>query len=154
MTRGEEYDVIVVGGGPAGSSTATMVAQAGHRVLLLEREKFPRFQIGESLMPATYWTLERLGLLDQMECSHFPKKQSVQFFSKGGRGSVPFYFSETEPGPSAQTWQVDRAEFDQMLLENARAKGVEVWEETRVLRVLLEGDRATGVEARFPDGAT
>ena len=53
MTRGEEYDVIVVGGGPAGSSTATMVAQAGHRVLLLEREKFPRFQIGESLMPAT-----------------------------------------------------------------------------------------------------
>ena len=154
MTRGEEYDVIVVGGGPAGSSTATMVAQAGHRVLLLEREKFPRFQIGESLMPATYWTLERLGVLDQMKCSHFPKKQSVQFFSKGGRGSVPFYFSETEPGPSAQTWQVDRAEFDQMLLENARAKGVEVWEETRVLRVLLDGDRATGVEARFPDGAT
>lgn len=154
MTRAEQYDVIVVGGGPAGSSTATMVAQAGHGVLLLERDTFPRFRIGESLMPATYWTLERLGVLDQMKCSHFPKKQSVQFFSKGGRGSIPFYFSETEAGPSAQTWQVDRAEFDRMLLDNARAHGVEVHEETRVTEILLEGDHATGVEARFPDGST
>lgn len=151
MTRAEQYDVIVVGGGPAGSSTATMVAQAGHSVLLLERDVFPRFRIGESLMPATYWTLERLGVLDQMKCSHFPQKRSVQFFSPGGRGSVPFYFSETEPGPSAQTWQVDRAEFDQMLLDNARAHGVEVHEDTHVIEVVLDGDRATGVRARFPD---
>jgi len=153
MTRAEHYDVIVVGGGPAGASTATMVAQAGHSVLLLERDTFPRFRIGESLMPATYWTLERLGVLDQMKCSHFPKKQSVQFFSPGGRGSVPFYFSETEAGPSAQTWQVDRAEFDQMLLDNARAHDVEVHEDTRVTEILLDGDKATGVEAQFSDGS-
>ncbi|NKB89607.1 MAG: FAD-dependent oxidoreductase [Acidobacteria bacterium] len=152
MTRSDEYDVIVIGGGPAGSSTATMVAQGGHSVLLLELEKFPRFRIGESLMPATYWTLDRMGVLDKMNCSQFPQKHSVQFFSKSGRGSVPFYFSETEPGPSAQTWQVDRGEFDLMLLNNAREKGVEVFEETRVTEVLFDGDRAVGVAARFPDG--
>lgn len=154
MTLADQYDVIVVGGGPAGSSTATIVAQSGRSVLLLEREKFPRFRIGESLMPATYWTLERLGVLDKMQCSKFPQKHSVQFFSKSGRGSVPFYFSETEPGPSAQTWQVDRASFDHMLLDNAREHGVEVHEETRVKEVLFDGDTAVGVEARFPDGAT
>jgi len=152
MNRNDSYDVIVVGGGPAGSATATMVAQAGHSVLLVDREKFPRFQIGESLMPATYWTLQRLDVLDKMQCSDFPEKHSVQFFSKSGRGSVPFYFDETEPGPSAQTWQVERASFDHMLLRNAADKGVEVHEETRVTEVLFEGDRAVGIEARFADG--
>lgn len=154
MTQNDHYDVIVAGGGPAGSSTATMLAQAGHDVLLLDREKFPRFRIGESLMPATYWTLDRMDVLEQMKCSDFPQKHSVQFFSRSGQGSIPFYFDETEPGPSAQTWQVDRAEFDHMLLRNAAAKGVEVHEETRVRDILFEGDRAVGVEATFPDGET
>jgi flavin-dependent dehydrogenase len=154
LTQNDHYDVIVAGGGPAGSSTATMLAQAGHDVLLLDREKFPRFRIGESLMPATYWTLDRMDVLEQMKCSDFPQKHSVQFFSRSGQGSIPFYFDETEPGPSAQTWQVDRAEFDHMLLRNAAAKGVEVHEETRVRDILFEGDRAVGVEATFPDGET
>ena len=153
-TAASAYDVIVVGGGPAGSATATLIADGGRRVLLLEREQFPRFRIGESLMPATYWTLERLGVLDQLQCSHFPEKHSVQFFSKDGRASVPFYFSETEPGPSAQTWQVDRGDFDLMLLNNARDHGVEVHERAHVTEVLFDGDRAHGVEARFADGQT
>lgn len=152
MTQHDSYDVIVVGGGPAGSSTATFLAQAGRRVLLLDRERFPRFRIGESLMPATYWSLQRLGVLERMSCSHFPKKHSVQFFSQSGRGSMPFYFSATEQGQSAQTWQVDRLEFDHMLLQNAAEAGVEVHEECRVLDVLFDGDSAVGVSARFKDG--
>ena len=152
--KADAYDVIVVGGGPAGSTTATLTADGGRRVLLLEREQFPRFRIGESLMPATYWTLERLGVLEQMKRSYFPHKHSVQFFARSGRASVPFYFSETEPGPSAQTWQVDRSDFDQMLLNNAREHGVEVHERARVTDVLFDGARARGVEARFADGST
>ena len=69
--RKENYDVIVIGGGPAGSTTAALVAEYGHRVLLLEREKFPRFQIGESLMPGTYWSFKRLGILDKLKKSEF-----------------------------------------------------------------------------------
>lgn len=152
MTRSDSYDVIVMGGGPAGSTTAALVAMGGRSVLLMDREKFPRFRIGESLMPATYWTLDRLGMIERMACSDFPAKHSVQFFLKDGRGSAPFYFSEVEQGPSAQTWQVDRARFDHLLLDNARDRGVEVWEQTSALEVLFDGDRATGVRARFPDG--
>lgn len=153
MNRAGRYDVIVIGGGPGGCATATMVAQGGRSVLLLEREAFPRFIIGESLMPAAYDTLERLGVLETMRCSHFPQKHSVQFFSRSGRASVPFYFSETQPGPSAQTWQVERAEFDAMLFDNAREQGVEGHQRARVADVLFDGDRAIGVRARFADGS-
>ena len=70
----------MVGGGPAGSTAAALIAAAGRKVLLLDREKFPRFRVGESLMPATYWTLERLGVLDKMKCSHFPQKTQRPVF--------------------------------------------------------------------------
>lgn len=153
MTEADSYDVIVVGGGPAGSCTATLVAQKGRSVVLLEREKFPRAHIGESLMPACYGTLERLGMLEKMRCSHFPQKNSVQFFSSGGRASVPFYFSDTVPGPSSQTWQVERPEFDQLLIDNAAAHGVEVRQTARVTEVLFDDGRANGVHARFGDGS-
>ena len=115
-------------------------------MLLLDRERFPRFRVGESLMPATYWTLDRLGVLDRMKASHYPKKYSVQFFSRSGQSGSPFYFRETEPHESSQTWQVDRAEFDQMLLDTAAEAGVEVCQPANVKSVRFEGDRATGVE--------
>ena len=152
-------DVIVVGGGPAGSTVAALVAESGHRVQIFERTAFPRFAIGESLMPDTYWTFERLGVLDKLNKSAFPRKHSVQFFGQSGRGSAPFYFSDNNPHESAVTWQVQRAEFDQMLLENAAEKGAEVHQNTRILEVLFdkasrkeEAPRATGVRAKFADG--
>jgi flavin-dependent dehydrogenase len=147
-----DYDVIVVGGGPAGSTVATLVARAGRRVLLLDRERFPRFRLGESLMPATYWTLERLGVLDKMKSSHFPRKQSVQFFSRNGKSSVPFYFTEFDSHESSMTWQVERAEFDKMLLDHCSASGVEVRLEANVRDLRLEGSGVRGVVVEFADG--
>ena len=147
-------DVIVIGGGPAGSTVAALVAETGRQVQLFEREQFPRFTIGESLMPETYWTFKRLGVLDRLRDSAFPRKHSVQFFGKSGRGSTPFYFSDTNPHESAITWQVLRGPFDEMLLDNARAKGAQVHQGARVLEVLFEGDRATGVRAKLADGQT
>ena len=86
---GEAYDVIVVGGGPAGTTTASLVAEKGYDVLLLEREAESRFQIGESLVPATYWTLQRLGMVEKLKASGSPKKYSVQFFGGSGKASAP-----------------------------------------------------------------
>jgi flavin-dependent dehydrogenase len=144
---GNEFDVAVIGGGPAGSTAAGLLALAGRRVILFERERFPRFHIGESLMPDTYWPLKRLGMLERLGASEFPRKYSVQFISESGKASRPFYFPEYRPHDCSVTWQVERAEFDQMLLERARELGVEVREGWSVREVLFEGERAVGVRA-------
>src|SRR5580698_9357141 len=141
----QEVPVVVIGGGPAGSTVSTLVAQQGHRVVLLERDHFPRFHIGESLIPETYWILKRLNMLDKMKQSHFVKKHSVQFVGQSGRLSEPFYFLDHKPHECSGTWQVVRSEFDKMMLDNAREHGVQVHEGTRVLEVLFDGDRAVGV---------
>ena len=129
----------VIGGGPAGATVSTLIAQHGYRVELFEREHFPRFHIGESLIPETYWVLKRLNMLDKMKASHFVKKYSVQFVNSSGKLSEPFYFMEHKPHECSQTWQVLRSEFDQMMLDNAREHGVEVHEGVRVLEVLFDG---------------
>src|SRR6266545_3999959 len=82
---GGDPDVVVIGGGPAGSTVSTLLAQQGCRVQLFERERFPRFHIGESLIPETYWVLKRLNMLSKMHQSPFVKKHSVQFFSANGK---------------------------------------------------------------------
>lgn len=145
MSTHQNYDTIVIGGGPAGSTAATLIAQQGYRVLLLERDAEPTFKIGESLIPATYWTFKRLGMLEKLRASHFPQKFSVQFFTRTGKATNPFYFFDTNPHESAVTWQVLRSEFDQMLLGNATEKGVEVRRGVRVRKVLFDGEKAVGV---------
>ena len=110
------YDVIVIGGGPSGSTAATLLAKRGYRVVVFEREHFPRFHIGESLIPFTFPVLERLGLIDQMRASHFTKKYGVQFINEHGKLSEPFRFPDYDPHERSQTWQVVRSEFDEMLL--------------------------------------
>ncbi|HET7696367.1 MAG TPA: NAD(P)/FAD-dependent oxidoreductase [Vicinamibacterales bacterium] len=149
-------DVVVIGGGPAGSTVSTLLAQQGLRVQLFERERFPRFHIGESLIPETYWVLKRLNMLERMQKSHFVKKYSVQFVNAQGKESAPFYFWDNKPHECSQTWQVVRSEFDQMLLENARAHGVDAQEGVRVMDVIFEpaasggpgGPRAVGVRLK------
>jgi flavin-dependent dehydrogenase len=147
-------DVVVIGGGPAGSTASALIAQQGYHVELFERDRFPRFHIGESLIPETYWVLKRLGMLPKMQRSPFVKKYSVQFLNSKGKMSAPFYFWDNKPHECSQTWQVIRSEFDQMMLENAREHGVAAHEGVRVLDVLFEGDRAAGVKIREEDGST
>lgn len=145
-------DAVVIGGGPAGAAAATLLARSGHDCVVLEHAAFPRYHIGESLIPHTYGTLDRLGLLPKLKRSHFPVKHSVRFVSPSGEQSDPFYFSETIPGERARTWQVERSEFDQLCLDNARDNGVEIRQGVRVQKVLFEQERAVGV-AVDADGA-
>ena len=151
--QSDQYDVIVIGGGPCGSTTAALLAEKGRKVLLLEKEVFPRYHIGESLMPYCWYTFERLGVLQKLEEIAFQKKYSVQFVTPDGRQSSPFYFFQHRDHPSSVTWQVERADFDQMLLDNARAKGAEALDGTPVRRVIKnDSGKVIGVEGETADG--
>jgi len=151
-TESQQADVIVIGGGPAGATVSTLISQHGYKVKLFERERFPRFHIGESLIPETYWVLERLKMLPKMKQSCFVRKYSVQFVNQRGMLSEPFYFDDHKPQDSSQTWQILRSEFDQMMLENAREQGVTAEEGIRVLEVLFEGGRAVGIRLQDEQG--
>ncbi|HUS11504.1 MAG TPA: NAD(P)/FAD-dependent oxidoreductase [Pyrinomonadaceae bacterium] len=153
MNQNQNYDVIVIGGGPAGSTIASILAREGRKVVLFEKERFPRHHIGESLMTDTYFTFQRMGLLEKMKASPFVRKYSVQFANPAGRESRPFYFFEANHHECAVTWQVTRAQFDLMLIEHAEEQGARVYQETQIKRVLFDGMRAYGVEARFKDGS-
>lgn len=152
MSLTNNPDVIVIGGGPAGSTVSALIAQHGYKVQLFEREHFPRFHIGESLIPETYWVLKRLGMLEKMLKSHFVKKYSVQFVNATGKLSAPFYFWDNKPHECSQTWQVVRSEFDLLMLNNAREHGVEAHEGVRVRDVMFENQRAVGVKIQLEDG--
>ncbi len=139
-----------MGAGPAGSTVATLVAEAGFSTLLVERESMPRPHVGESLMPETYWQFERLGVLDKLKASVFAKKVGVQFVNNTGKESAPFLFRTHDDRESSETWHVDRAQFDKMLFDNAATKGASCWDKTRVLEAKFTttdagGSRAKGV---------
>lgn len=103
-------------------------------------------------MPESYWTLKRLGVLEQMRASQFVQKLSVQFVSHKGKESQPFFFREHDPRECAQSWQVERADFDKMLFDNAAAKGADCHDRTRVMSVAFSGERARGVRLTTSDG--
>lgn len=153
MTTPHTHDVVIIGGGPSGSCAAAILAEYGHRVVILEREKFPRYHIGESLIPFTFEPLKRIGMIPKMKTSAFVKKYSVVFTQPDGRTSQPFYFFNRYDRESvAQTWQVLRSEFDQMLLDNAREKGAEVSEETTVTELIKEDGKIVGARATLKGG--
>src|SRR5713101_13599 len=154
VDKAKHYDAIVIGGGPAGSTAAAVLAEKGRRVVVLEKEKFPRYHIGESLLPYGYFTLQRIGVLDKMKGSEFTRKYSVQFVGTSGRASLPFYFFQQLKHEASQTWQVLRSEFDQLLLDNARDKGAEVLEEMTVRDTILDHGAVAGVKAVTKDGDT
>lgn len=147
-----EWDCIIIGAGPAGSCAAAVLAEHGRRVLVLEKESFPRYLVGESLIPYCYFPLHRIGMIERLRESAFTKKYSVQFVRADGRVSHPFYFDRHLNHEAAQTWQVTRARFDQMLADNAREKGAEVRERMHVTRVLRDPGCVAGVAATDSNG--
>jgi flavin-dependent dehydrogenase len=153
MNPEHNFDVIVIGGGPAGSSISSILAREGVRVVLFEKEEFPRHHIGESLMTDTFWTFQRMGMLEKLKHSPFVRKYSVQFANQTGKESRPFYFFEAVHHESAVTWQVTRSVFDKMLIEHAAEQGAQVHQGVAVKQVLFEGDKATGVEVQMKDGS-
>lgn len=148
MTQFERFDVAVIGGGPAGTSAAILLAKAGKRVVLFERSRFPRFQIGESLLPAGWEIWRRLGITEKIENEGFTVKQGINFGMFNQKPDVllltaeyPDYFERP------YTYHVERARFDAILLEHAEECGVDVRREWSVADVLFEGDQAVGVNA-------
>ena len=153
--REQSYDAVIIGAGPAGTSVARILAEKGRRVVMLERETFPRYKIGESLIPYCWFPLNRLGMLEKLRKSNFVNKYSVQFVGRDGRVSTPFYFSQHTEHDCANTWQVTRSIFDQMLLDNALEAGAQVMMQTTVRELLrAESGAANGVRAQRADGST
>ena len=148
----DSYDCVVLGAGPAGCAAAALVAKEGFSTLLLERERLPREHVGESLMPESYWTFEKLGVLEKLSASRYAKKVGVQFVNHTGKESQPFFFRTRHDHPSSETWHVERADFDRMLFDNAQEKGAECVDGVRVLDVLFDGDTATGVRVKTDEG--
>ncbi|MER7278468.1 tryptophan 7-halogenase [Dactylosporangium sp. NPDC000244] len=151
----ENADVVVVGGGPGGSTAATLLAKRGHRVVLLEKETFPRYQIGESLLPSTVHGIGRiLGVSEELANAGFTVKRGGSF--RWGTNPVPWNFlfavAPELSGPTSTAYQVERMKFDDILLRNAARNGVDVRENSPVTDVIADEERVRGVRYTDPDG--
>ncbi len=140
MIQSPPLDCLVIGAGPAGSTAAALVAEHGFSTMLVERDKMPRFHVGESLMPETYWTLKRLGAWDRLKQNAYLKKVGVQFVTQQGKETQPFVFREHDDRDCAETWHVRRSDFDQLIYDIAGEKGVVRRDQTRVRDVRLSED--------------
>jgi flavin-dependent dehydrogenase len=129
------YDVAIIGGGPAGSTAAALLARAKRRVIVFEREKFPRFHIGESLLPFSMKAFTRLGLHEKFLRAGFIKKFGGEFFSACSSEGTKFYFKDAYRSQTDHSYQVTRADFDKVLLDHAAESGAEVHEGTGVKSV-------------------
>jgi len=143
----KNYDVAIIGGGPAGSTAATLLSKAGRRVIVLEREKFPRFHIGESLLPFSMQTFTRLGLQEKLR-AHFVEKFGGEIAEAGGEKAAKFYFKDGFASRTDRSYQVTRSKFDKMMLDHAGESGAEIYEETSVDDVTFHDD---GVTLRIRD---
>ena len=152
------YDVAIVGGGPAGSTAATLLARAGRSAIVFEREKFPRFHIGESLLPFSMKAFERMNLLEKFDRAGFLRKYGGEFFSACGEEGVKFYFKDGYRSQTDHSFQVTRAEFDKLLLDHARENGASVHEETAVEQIDFDDQGVTlkwkDVSSAQPNGVT
>jgi flavin-dependent dehydrogenase len=151
VARDGAHEVIVIGGGPGGAVVAARLAQKGRRVLVLEREHFPRFHLGESLLPQSMGTLKEIGVLDRVDAM-FLRKHGANFHDSATGRSVRYDFAEAFSPEFKSAYQVPRDAFDELLLRRAQELGADVREGWTVLRVRFEGERAVGVDAKGPDG--
>ncbi|MCP2170276.1 NAD(P)/FAD-dependent oxidoreductase [Goodfellowiella coeruleoviolacea] len=148
----ERFDVVIIGGGPAGSSSATVLSQAGYSVLVLERLQFPRFHIGESMLTYSAAIFDQLGVGDAVRAANFPVKKGAEFCNPDG-SFRRVDFADQGQHRMSSTYQVERADFDQLLLEHASASGATVRHGAKVTQLVLDGERVTGVRYTL-DGTT
>ena len=138
MIANRSYDCVVLGAGPGGCAAAALVAEQGHSTLLIERDQLPRFHVGESLMPESYWIFERLGIVHELDQLGFTRKHGVQFVSSRDKETLPFIFADHDDRPSNESWHVQRDKLDKLLFDTAFNRGATCIDQTRVLDVEIK----------------